>query len=66
MTDATLRCLLSDYIPKHGKPLRILSDQGTQYNIYSCTYMYKDLNPSCDSSLQYAHLVTMFTLCKYF
>ena len=30
-TDATLRCLLSDYIPKHGKSQRIVSDQGTQF-----------------------------------
>lgn len=30
-TDATIRCLVNDYIPKHGKPVAILSDQGTQF-----------------------------------
>ena len=30
-TDATLRCIISDYIPKYGRPQMILSDQGTQF-----------------------------------
>lgn len=29
--DATIRCLINDYIPKYGKPTSVLSDQGTQF-----------------------------------
>ena len=46
-TKATINKIFNDYIPRHGKPEKILSDQGTQFTSRKWVNKLKSENIKC-------------------